>query len=48
LTCYAPGLLSHFGTTSGTTYADGALDADGDADIQDLANLLAAFGTTCP
>lgn len=35
-------LLSHFGTTSGATLADG------DVDLSDLAVLLANFGTTCP
>jgi len=34
--------------TSGATYEDGDLDADGDVDLADLAALLAVYGTSCP
>jgi hypothetical protein len=40
-------LLSHYGTTSGATYADGDLDGDNDVDLSDLAELLALYGTVC-
>ena len=40
-------LLSHFGTATGATFADGDSDADGDVDLEDLARLLGAFGTSC-
>ena len=40
-------LLSHFGSLSGATFADGDTDADGDVDLQDLAMLLSQFGTSC-
>jgi hypothetical protein len=41
-------LLSHYGVTSGGTYADGDLDGDGDIDLTDLAELLAHYGEACP
>ena len=41
-------LLSNYGRTSGVSYADGDLDEDGDVDVQDLAAMLAVYGTTCP
>jgi hypothetical protein len=41
-------LLSHFGTPSGATQADGDLNASGSVDLADLAILLAAFGSDCP
>ena len=41
-------VLAHFGTLNGATPADGDLDGDTDVDLQDLATLLAAFGTACP
>ena len=41
-------LLASYGTTSGATYEDGDIDADGDVDLADLAALLAHYGEPCP
>jgi len=41
-------LLANYGTTSGATYEDGDIDADGDVDLADLAALLAHYGEPCP
>lgn len=41
-------LLSHFGTPSGATAADGDLTADGAVNSTDLAILLGVFGSLCP
>ena len=42
-------LLSHFGTLSGATHADGNIEGgDGDVDLGDLALILSQFGMTCP
>lgn len=40
-------LLSHFGTPSGATRADGDLSGDGAVDLTDLATLLVSFGHDC-
>lgn len=41
-------LLSHFGNSTGMTFADGDFDDDGDVDLSDLTLLLANYGTgTC-
>ena len=33
--------------TQGAEFENGDFDADGDVDLQDLATLLANFGSTC-
>lgn len=43
-------LLSHYGTPSGATKADGDIEppgGDGDVDIVDLSTMLSDFGTLC-
>ena len=40
-------VLSHFGTSDDATPENGDLDGDADVDLQDLAMLLADFGTPC-
>ena len=39
-------LLSHFGEAA-ATFFDGDLNADDNVDLQDLAIMLANFGTAC-
>jgi hypothetical protein len=39
-------LLSHYGQTSGATYADGDIDGDEDVDLNDLTLLLSNYGAT--
>lgn len=41
-------LLSHFGTQSGASEADGDMNGNGSVDLADLAIMLAAFGSACP
>jgi len=40
-------VLGSYGEIAGMTYCDGDLDADGDVDLADLAELLGTYGTTC-